>query len=155
MLIIGFLIFIIVLCLVAGLRVWQRKSEQEMARHSITPEELHSLLSATQNLELFDVRQPLDLLAYPEVIPGAQRVPPEEVLNEPSRIPRDKDVVVYCTCAGEKTSRAVLHRALGLHFSRIKFLRGGLAAWKAKGFPVEPYRGTFQLHVPTASPHGG
>jgi|SRR5215472_11657357 len=155
MLIIGFLIFIIVLCLVAGLRVWQRKSEQEMARHSITPEELHSLLSATQNLELFDVRQPLDLLAYPEVIPGAQRVPPEEVLNEPSRIPRDKDVVVYCTCAGEKTSRAVLHRALGLHFSRIKFLRGGLAAWKAKGFPVEPYGGSFQLHVPSASPQGG
>jgi rhodanese-related sulfurtransferase len=151
----GFLIFIVVVCLVAGLRVWQRKSERELDRHSITPDELHSLLSSKQKVELFDVRQPLDLLAYPEMIPGAQRVTPEEVLNEPSRIPRDKDVVVYCTCVGEKTSRALLHRALGLHFVRIKFLRGGLAGWKAKGFPVEPYRGSFQLHVPSTSPHAG
>ena len=151
MLITGSLVFISGLCLLAGLWFWQRKSKEEVERHSVTPEELHSLLSSKQKVEIFDVRQGLDVLAYPEVIPGAQRVTPEDVLNEPSPIPRDKDVVVYCTCAGEKTSRAVLHRALGLHFSRIRFLRGGLAAWKAKGFPVEPYRGSFQLHAPGPS----
>ncbi len=36
-----------------------------------------------------------------------------------------------------KTIREVLRRALRLHFSNIKFLKGGLAAWKAEGYPVE------------------
>ncbi|MGA7512195.1 MAG: rhodanese-like domain-containing protein, partial [Candidatus Sulfotelmatobacter sp.] len=95
---------------------------------------------------LFDVRQPLDLLAYPEVIPKAQRVAPSEVLANPTLIPNDKESSVYCTCPSDKTSRMVLHRALSLGFSRIKFLQGGLAAWKAKGYPVVPYTGVFHLN---------
>jgi len=27
---------------------------------------------------------------------------------------------------------------LGMGYSRVKFLKIGLAAWKAKGYPVEP-----------------
>ncbi len=43
----------------------------------------------------------------------------------------------------------VLENALGLQFSRIRFLKGGLAAWKAKGYPVEAYTKSF--HLDTAS----
>jgi rhodanese-related sulfurtransferase len=43
----------------------------------------------------------------------------------------------------------VLEQALALKFTRIKFLRGGLAAWKAKGYPVERYDTPF--HLDTAS----
>jgi rhodanese-related sulfurtransferase len=32
-----------------------------------------------------------------------------------------------------------------MHFSRMKFLRGGLAAWKANGYPVELYTAPFHL----------
>src|SRR5207244_9794861 len=95
----------------------------------------------------------LNLLAYPEIIPGARRIPPKEVLERPSLIPKEKEAVVYCTCPGDKTSRAILHRALAMHFSRIKFLKGGLAAWRAKGYPVEPYREVFHLYTPTLAPH--
>ncbi|HZD49652.1 MAG TPA: rhodanese-like domain-containing protein, partial [Silvibacterium sp.] len=55
------------------------------------------------------------------------------------------DLIVYCTCPGDESSRNVLNRALALKFFRVKFLRGGLEAWKAKGFPVEPYNEAFQL----------
>jgi rhodanese-related sulfurtransferase len=96
---------------------------------------------------LFDVRQPLDLLAYPEIIPRALRIPPNEVLQKPTLIPKEKEAVVYCTCPSDKTSRAVLHRALGMDFLHIKFLRGGLAAWKEKGYPVDPYREVFNLYA--------
>lgn len=108
-------------------------------------EQLHSLLASDQKIFLFDVCQPLDLLAYPERIPGAQRIAPQEVLDNPSLIPRDKDVVVYCTCPGDKTSRTVLRRALLLGFSPIKLLRGELLAWKAKGYAVEPHQESFGL----------
>jgi rhodanese-related sulfurtransferase len=155
MLIIGAVLVILLLCLVAVLQRKRKRQQRELQQHRITPEELRSLLDSKRDILIFDVRQPLDLLAYPEIIPGAQRVTPQEVLNQPTVIPKDREVVVYCTCAGEKTSRAILRRALDLHFSRIKFLSGGLAGWKAKGFPVEPYREPFQLAVPIASPPHG
>jgi rhodanese-related sulfurtransferase len=40
-------------------------------------------------------------------------------------------------------------RALALNFLKVKFLRGGLAAWKQRGYPVEPYRETFHLDTAT------
>ena len=136
---------IAVACVAVFVSVNHRRNESELAQHSISVEQLHSLLVSDQEILLFDVRQPLDLLAYPELIPGARRIPPKDVLDKPSLIPRDKDVVVYCTCPGDKTSRTVLRRALLLGFSRIKLLRGGLSAWKAKGYSVQPYRETFRL----------
>jgi rhodanese-related sulfurtransferase len=131
----------------------KRQSDQrELERHSITAEELHALLASDPGVLVFDVRQPLDLLAYPELILRAQRIAPNEILEKPALIPKDKDVVVYCTCPGEKTSRIILRRAFSLGLSRIKFLRGGLAAWKAKGYPVEPYKEVFHLN-PSLVPH--
>jgi rhodanese-related sulfurtransferase len=61
-----------------------------MEQHSITAEELHSVLASDQEVLLFDVRQPLDLLAYPEMIPQAQRIAPNEVLARPTLIPKKK-----------------------------------------------------------------
>src|SRR5262245_5976606 len=122
--------------------IWMRRTQarREMEQHSITPEALHALLASGKKVLLFDVRQPLDLLAHSEIIPGARRIPPKELLEKPSLIPKEKDSVVYCTCPGDKTSRVVSDRARAMHFFRIKFLKGGLEAWKAKGYPVEPYQ---------------
>ena len=106
------------------------------------------LLGINQDVALFDVRQPLDLLAHSEIIPGARRIAPLDVLAVPSLIPKDKEAIVYCTCPGDKTSRAVLRRALDLQFFKIKFLKGGFDAWKAKGYPLEPYREVFHLYSP-------
>ena len=138
--------------LVIVLRLKRLKDQSELEQHSITAEELHVLLASNREALLFDVRQPLDLLAYPEIIPKAQRIAPNEVLERPSLIPNNKDAVVYCTCPSDKTSRAVLRRALALKLFRIKFLKGGLAAWKAKGYPVEPYKEVFHLYTPSLTP---
>jgi rhodanese-related sulfurtransferase len=91
------------------------------------------------------VRQPLDVLAYSEMIPGAKRIAPKEVLKNPSVFPREQDVVIYCTCPGEKTSWEILKQAKSHQYTRIKLLRGGLAAWKAKGYAVEQYLDSFRL----------
>ena len=136
--------------------LWKKRSTDQrrmIEQHSISPEELYSLLGLHQDVALFDVRQPLDLLAHTEIIPGARRIPPAEVLAIPDLIPKDKEAIVYCTCPGEKTSRAILRRALERQFSRIKFLKGGLEAWKAKGYPVEPYREVFHLYTPNLVQH--
>jgi len=123
----------------------RKRDSQKLAEHSITPEALHALLASNQQILLFDVRQPLDLLADSEIIPGAQRLDPNDVMQNPSLIPKERDAIVYCTCPSDKTARSILSRALALRFFRVKFLRGGLGAWKASGYPVEPYTKPFHL----------
>ena len=136
--------------------VWTRrvKDQDQLRQHSISAEELHSLLVSDQPVLVFDVRQPLDFLAYPEIIPGAQRIRPDEVLEKPELIPKEKDSIVYCTCPSDKTSRSVVRRALESQITRIKVLKGGLAGWKSKGYPVEPYQEVFQLYAPSMTPPG-
>jgi rhodanese-related sulfurtransferase len=138
-----------IVCLFIAISIKRTRDRLEMEQHSITPEALHDLLASNQDVLLFDVRQPLDLLVSYEIIPTAKRIPPREVLENPSLIPKDKDSIVYCTCPSDKTSRAILHRVLALQFLRVKFLKGGLAAWKAKGYPVEPYNEPFHLDIAT------
>lgn len=141
---------ICVVSLLIVLVLWRRsRARQEIEKYSITPEGLHALFDSNQDVLLFDLRLPLDLLTSPEIIPGAKRLAPKEVLENPSLIPADKDSVIYCTCPSEETSRAILHRARAMGFLRIKFLKGGLQAWKASGFPVEPYEKAFHLDTGT------
>ncbi len=45
-------------------------------------DELHALLEANKDIVVLDVRQPLDLLAHSEIIPGAKRIPPKEVMEQ-------------------------------------------------------------------------
>ena len=122
------------------------RDHRELERHSIAPEALHALMTSEQAVLVFDVRQPLDLLGDSVIIPGARWLAPEEVRTNPSLLPKESDLVVYCTCPSEKTSRIILRRALSMGFSRIKFLKGGLDGWRANGFPVEPYKKPFHLN---------
>jgi rhodanese-related sulfurtransferase len=136
---------ICVVVLLAAFMVKRVRDRDELERHSITSEDLHALLASDKNVALFDVRLPLDLLSNSVLIPGAKRLDPEEVMADPSLIPRDQDAIVYCTCPSDETSRAILHRALSRGYLRVKFLKGGLGGWKARGFPVEPYNHPFHL----------
>jgi rhodanese-related sulfurtransferase len=138
---------IVVCALVLGIAYWIKRARdrRELEQYSITPEALHTLLASNREVLIFDVRLPLDLLADSEIIPGAKRVAPKEVLENPRLIPQEKEAIVYCTCPSEKTSRAILHKALAMNFSRVKFLKGGLDGWKARGYPVEPYTESFHL----------
>ena len=143
------------LCLLTIRSIRGTRARQEVERYSITPEALRALLAANEGVLLFDVREPLDLLAHSEIIPGAKRIPPKELLGNPSLIPKDKDSVVYCTCVGEKTSRTVSREARAMNLMRVRFLKGGLEAWKARGYPVEPYQESFHLDsVNLAGPAG-
>ncbi len=136
---------IAVIAVFLALWIKAARERRELEQSSITPEALFALVTERREILIFDVRQPLDLLAESEIIPGAKRVPPKDVEENPTLIPRDQDTVVYCTCPSDKTSMTIAQRAHALSFFRVKFLKGGLAAWKQKGYPVEPYRETFHL----------
>lgn len=134
-----------VICAAAFARARRKAREvREYEQYSVEPAMLKELQERA-DVRLYDVRQPLDLLAHLEIIPGAVRIPPKEVLANPDLLPREQDVVLYCTCEGQKTSLEILRHAQSLGFHRIKVLRGGVAAWKANGYPVEKYVESFRL----------
>ena len=63
----------------------------------ITPKELMDKLTAGENISIVDLRQPMDIEAFPQMIPGALRVAMEEIEERHGEIPRDRDVVLYCS----------------------------------------------------------
>jgi rhodanese-related sulfurtransferase len=132
------------------------RDRRELERHTITPEALHALLASNPEVALIDVRQSLDLLGDSVIIPGSRWLAPEEIHANPALLPKERDLVVYCTCPSDKTSLTILRRALANGFVRVKFLKGGLDGWRNNGFPVEPYKKPFHLdsgksdHVATA-----
>lgn len=139
------LMIICVAVLVATALAKRVGDRRELDRHTITPEELHVLLASDLDVLVVDVREPLDLLGDSVIIPGAVWFAPRQVGDDPSLLPERRDLVVYCTCPTDETSRAVLQRALAMGLSRVKLLKGGLDGWKAKGYPVAPYEKSFHL----------
>jgi rhodanese-related sulfurtransferase len=121
------------------------RDRREFERHTITPEALYALLTSNRDVLVCDVRQPLDLLSDPVIIPGSMKIAPREIRENPSLLPKDRDLVVYCTCPSDKTSLIVVRRALAMGFTQIRLLRGGLDGWRSKGYPVEPYEKPFHL----------
>jgi len=63
----------------------------------ITPKELMDKLTAGENISIVDLRQPMDIEAFPQMIPGALRIAMEEIEDRHREIPRDRDVVLYCS----------------------------------------------------------
>ena len=63
----------------------------------ITPAELKEKLDAGDPVIIVDLRHSLDFAADPAVIPGAIHLAPDEVERRAAEIPRDREVVLYCT----------------------------------------------------------
>ena len=69
--------------------------ELRMAR--IRPEELMQKLKAGEEMVIVDLRHLITFEADGEKVPGALHVPPAELDARHQEIPRDRDVVLYCT----------------------------------------------------------
>ena len=63
----------------------------------ITPEELRGKLEAGEDIVVVDLRHSLEFEADNVKVPGALHLLPEELDQRHQEIPRDRDVVLYCT----------------------------------------------------------
>ncbi len=97
----GHLLVVLLVAAIGGyiyFRYRQRKAfmkELEVAR--ITPEELKAEMERGEEPFIVDLRHPLDFLAYPFTIGNALRLAPAELEQRHQEIPRDRDIVLYCT----------------------------------------------------------
>lgn len=90
--------------LAAALMAWlgwkyvrRRRFLRELRIARITPEELRARLEAGEEIEIVDVRHSVDFEAEPSTIPGARHIAVEDFEDRHREIPRDREVVLYCT----------------------------------------------------------
>ena len=69
--------------------------ELRIARISV--DELKQKLDAGEDLVIVDLRHSVDFEADPETIPGAFRMDANELEGKDDRLPRDRDIILYCT----------------------------------------------------------
>jgi len=70
---------------------------RELRIARITVEELKHKLDAGEDLVIVDLRHSLDFEADPEIIPGAFRVDAKELEQKNELLPRDREIILYCT----------------------------------------------------------
>jgi membrane protein DedA with SNARE-associated domain/rhodanese-related sulfurtransferase len=126
-------------------RVWkQRKFLQQVRELRLEPSELKEMLDAAEKNKtpqpfIVDLRHPLDYLPDPRVLPGALRIGPNELKQHSEIIPRDRDVILYCTCPSEETSAKLALQLHKMGVYRVRPLRGGFDGWKEAGYPLVDY----------------
>lgn len=104
----------------------------------VEPNELKKRVEAGEDVYIVDLRHPLEILADPFTLPGAHTISPEALAARSKEIPRDRDIVLYCTCPSEATSAKTAMQLHQLGIERVHPLRGGFDEWKRLGFPLNP-----------------
>jgi rhodanese-related sulfurtransferase len=110
----------------------------EVAPDRITIQQLKQKLDDRADVIILDVRGQADYRGSLVKIQGAVRVPPDEVEQHLKDWPKDKEIITYCSCAGEETSGRVAEVMSAHGFQRVKALVGGFDAWVEAGYPLEP-----------------
>jgi rhodanese-related sulfurtransferase len=136
------LVFLMVAAVLIYRLVKRRQFLTELRGLRLEPEQLMAMIddAEREGLErpfIVDLRHPLDVMTDPLVLRGALRIGPDELKQRREMIPRDRDVVLYCTCPSEETSAKVALELRKMGVKRVRPLRGGLQAWKDAGLPLE------------------
>jgi membrane protein DedA with SNARE-associated domain len=63
----------------------------------VAPQELKRLMDAGEGVMVVDLRGKLDFDADPVGIPGALRIDPSDLEDRDPEIPREREIVLYCT----------------------------------------------------------
>ena len=116
---------------------------KELAASRLEPEELKRQLDAGEQVYIVDLRHPLELVPDPFKLPGAVHFSPDALTARHLEIPRDRDVVLYCTCPSEATAAKTAMQLHKLGIERVRPLRGGFDEWKRLGYPMDaipPFR---------------
>jgi membrane protein DedA with SNARE-associated domain/rhodanese-related sulfurtransferase len=127
-----------VVVLYIGYKYFQRyRLVRELRMARITVDELHQKQEAGENLMILDLRSQAALEEEPSLIRGALHMNMDEVDGRLKDIPRDRDIILYCSCPNEVSAARVALLLQRKGFSRVRPLLGGIDAWRERDYPTE------------------
>jgi membrane protein DedA with SNARE-associated domain/rhodanese-related sulfurtransferase len=140
----GALLLLAILGFFVGRVMRRRMVLKKLVASRLEPEELKRQLDAGEQVFIVDLRHPLELLPDPFTLPGALHFSPESLAARHHEIPRDRDIVLYCSCPSEATAAKTAMTLHKLGIERVRPLRGGFDEWKRLGFPLDAVSPAFQ-----------
>src|SRR5258707_9343295 len=121
-----------------ALKWWERRRFYRALRIArIGVADLRGLMNGGRRPVVFDVRSPGARDLDPRFIPGALAMDAAEVDGRLGELPADREIVFYCTCPNEASAAQVAKKLIGLGYTKVHTLHGGLYDWLAAGFEVE------------------
>jgi len=121
-----------------ALKWWERRRFYKMLRIArIGVDELRALMDGSKRPVVVDVRSPGARDLDPRFIPGALAMGAAEVDRRLGELPADREIVFYCTCPNEASAAQVAKKLIGLGYTKVRPLHGGLDAWIAAGYEIE------------------
>jgi len=123
----------------------RRRFMRKLVDARLEPDELKRQLDAGEAVFIVDLRHPLELLPDPFTLPGALHLSPDALTARIHEIPRDRDVVLYCTCPSEATAAKTAMTLHKLGIERVRPLRGGFDEWKRLGYPLDAFQPTIPI----------
>jgi membrane protein DedA with SNARE-associated domain/rhodanese-related sulfurtransferase len=105
----------------------------------ITVDEVKAALDRGERPFIVDLRHMLEFVVDPRTVPTAVRISPDELPSRNAEIPRDRDIVLYCTCPSEATSAKVAMDLKKIGIIKVRPLQGGLKAWQDQGYPLDNF----------------
>jgi membrane protein DedA with SNARE-associated domain/rhodanese-related sulfurtransferase len=121
---------------------WERRRFYRALRLArITVEELRGLIEGGKQPVVVDVRSQVARKADGRVIPGALAMDVDELDSRLRRLPKDREIIFYCACPNEASAAQLAKRLVGLGYTRVRPLAGGIDAWLAAGHAVESHSG--------------
>jgi rhodanese-related sulfurtransferase len=116
---------------------WERMRFYRVLRMArISVGDLYALIQAGAEPVIVDVRSTTARELEPRWIPGAMHVPIPDVARLLKELPRDREIILYCTCPSEASAARVAKVLMNHGFKRVRPLHGGLDAWIAAGYGV-------------------
>src|SRR5438552_2264675 len=119
-------------------KFWQRQRLlRELRMTRISVDELRRKQQAGEDVVILDLRSSAALEADPSLIPGAIHLRLDEIEKRRQEFPRDREIVVYCSCPNEATAARVAHLLQRHGFTRVRPLLGGIDAWREQNYPMD------------------
>jgi membrane protein DedA with SNARE-associated domain/rhodanese-related sulfurtransferase len=132
-------VLLVLLALYILYKWWQRYrfyTALNMARISVA-ELYESMKDPAAPPVVLDVRSSTAQALELRRIPGALHVPVQEVGAQLGKLPRDRDIILYCTCPNEASAAQAARVLMRNGYRRVRPLFGGLDAWIAAGYAIE------------------
>jgi membrane protein DedA with SNARE-associated domain/rhodanese-related sulfurtransferase len=115
----------------------RRQFLQRLPTTRLSAETLKEKMDSGLSLVIVDLRTPLQIKAFPYSIPGALQIPLQALERAYTKLPSERDIILFCNCPNEVSSAKAALFLQRKGFANAWALTGGIDEWRERTYPLE------------------